>query len=92
MQGSWILQQVRYYAMQAAASCRFNDRTCTSMYFQLTLHTLNDSSCLFFRLEVPEQALDGIPLGLGLVVEDGYRVVMYILKSGVGHTQCILLP
>ena len=34
-------------------------------------HLSDSAFCTrFFRLEVPEQALGGIPLGLGLVVED----------------------
>ena len=45
---------------------------CLRLYIVLKARHLSDSAfCTrFVRLEVPEQALGGIPLGFGLVVED----------------------
>ena len=33
-------------------------------------HLTGSAFCCLYRLEVSEQALDGIPLGFGIVVED----------------------
>ena len=43
----------------------------------------------FSRLEVPEQALDGIPLGLGMVVEINllnFHIVLDLLLHFENHT------
>ena len=53
-------------------------------------HLSDSAFCTrFFRLEVPEQALGGIPLGLGLVVEDKPTDFSCIFDHSMLFIHCI---
>ena len=64
------------------------DSSRTKQFFNLPSLVLKDrylggsAFCNFYRLEVSEQALGGIPLGVGIVVEDKPSELSCLTSSG----------
>ena len=54
-------------------------------------HLGGSAFCNFYRLGVPEQALDGILLGSGIVVEDNFHVTSDLTCDGTHNGTIVSL-